>query len=139
MATLTNKNEKVVAPFFKNGVTLDFYTLTFPSADLTAMLDSDPTGYPNAPRSPIAVALETVAQRVTIEIISTARFSTNTTLVIGVAAIGGAYPTDDYSGDGSANETMAAYLQALLDDAGTHQGFDLATTTVAAGVRGTAW
>jgi hypothetical protein len=137
MATLTNKNEKVVAPFFKNGVTLDFYTLTFPSADLTAMLDSDPTGYPNAPRSPIAVALETVAQRVTIEIISTARFSTNTTLVIGVAAIGGAYGTDTY--DGTNSESMAVYLQSLLDDAGTHQGFDLATTTVAAGVRGTAW
>jgi hypothetical protein len=137
MATLVNKNEKVVAPFFKNGVTLDFYTLTFPSADLTAMLDSDPTGFPNAPRSPIAVALETVAQRVTIEIISTARFSTNTTLVIGVAAIGGVYPTDTY--DGTNSETMAVYLQSLLDDAGTHQDFDLATTTVAAGVRGTAW
>lgn len=138
MATLTNKNEKVVAPFFKNGVTLDFYTLTFPSTDLTAMLDSDPTGYPAAPRSPIAVALETIAQRVSIEIISTARFSTNTTLVIGVAAIGGAYPTDDYNSDGTP-VTMAAHLQTLLDSAGTHQGFDLATTTVAAGVRGTAW
>ena len=57
MATLTNKNEKVVAPFYKNGVTLQFFQLDF-GANVSAMLDSDPVGFPNAPRSPVAVVSE---------------------------------------------------------------------------------
>ena len=144
MAQLMKKNEAIVAPFFKNGVTLDFYTITFPTTDLTAKLGADNAGFlagtytAEQAKSPVAKALEAIAARVTIEINSTVRFSTDSTLVIGVAAIGGAYPTDNYDGT-SGTETMAAYLQTLVRDGGTYQGYAASGTTVAAGVRGTAW
>jgi hypothetical protein len=130
MATLVNKNEKVVAPFFKNGVTLDSYVITFEST-VADKLDADTT---NAnPRSPVAVALEAIAQRVSIEIIGTVQnlgTGAGRDLRIAVSNVGGIFPTDDYSGDGTANETMAAYLTALVAAAGTHQGVDLANSTV---------
>jgi len=130
MATLVNKNEKVVAPFFKNGVTLQFFNIDF-GADVSAMLDSDTT---NAnPRSPVAVALEAIAQRVTIEVIGTVGNNGNgagNDLRIGVAAIGGAYGTDTY--DGTNSETMAVYLTSLVAAAGTHQGVDLSGAAVTA-------
>ncbi len=130
MATLVNKNEKVVAPFFKNGVTLDSYVITFESSVL-GLLDADTT-HAN-PRSPVAVALEAIAQRVSIEIIGTVQnlgTGTGRDLRIAVSNVGGIFPTDDYSGDGTANETMAAYLQSLVVAAGSHQGVDLANSTV---------
>jgi hypothetical protein len=130
MATLVNKNEQVIAPFFKNGVTLDTYVITFEST-VAAKLDADTT---NAnPRSPVAVALEAIAQRVSIEIIGTVQnlgTGAGRDLRIAVSNVGGIFPTDDYSGDGTANETMAAYLTALVAAAGTHQGVDLANSTV---------
>ena len=130
MATLVNKNEQVIAPFFKNGVTLDTYVITFEST-VAAKLDADTT---NAnPRSPVAVALEAIAQRVSIEIIGTVQnlgTGVGRDLRIAVSNVGGIFPTDDYSGDGTANETMAAYLTALVAAAGTHQGVDLANSTV---------
>ena len=130
MATLVNKHEEVIAPFFKNGVTLDSYVITFES-DVTAKLDADTT---NAnPRSPVAVALEAIAQRVSIEIIGTVQnlgTGAGRDLRIAVSNVGGIFPTDDYSGDGTANETMAAYLTALVAAAGTHQGVNLANSTV---------
>jgi hypothetical protein len=130
MATLVNKNEKVVAPFFKNGVTLDTYVITFESS-VADKLDADTT---NAnPRSPVAVALEAIAQRVSIEIIGAVQNlgdGTGRNLRIAVSNVGGVFPTDDYSGDGTANETMAAYLTARVAAAGTHQGVDLANCTV---------
>ena len=130
MATLTNKNEKVVAPFFKNGVTLQFFNIDF-GADVSAMLDADLT---NAnPRSPVAVALEAIAQRVTIEVIGTVGNNGNgagNDLRIAVAAIGGAYGTDTY--DGTNPETMAVYLTSLVAAAGTHQGVDLSSAAVTA-------
>jgi hypothetical protein len=131
MATLTNKNEKVVAPFFKNGVTLQFFQIDF-GADVSAMLDSDPTGFPNAPRSPVAVALEAIAQVASIEVIGTvdATGGTGQGLRIAVAAIGGAYGTDTY--DGTNSETFAAHLEDLVQAAGTHQGVNLASAAVAA-------
>ena len=131
MATLTNKNEKVVAPFFKNGVTLQFFQIDF-GADVSAMLDSDPTGFPNAPRSPVAVALEAIAQVATIEVIGTVDNTggTGQGLRIAVAAIGGAYGTDTY--DGTNSETFAAHLEDLVQAAGTHQGVALGSATVAA-------
>jgi len=141
MAQLFKKNDAVVAPVFKNGVTLQFFTVTFPSTDLTTKLGSDQAGFlagtytAEQAKSPVAKALENVAARVSIEIVGTPAFSTNTTLVIGVAAIGGDYPTDNY--DGSAGtETMATYLQALIRDGATYQGYAMSATTVAAGVRG---
>ena len=130
MATLTKKNETVVAPFYKNGVTLQFVTLTFPSSDLTAMLDTDTTGYPTTSRSPIAVALEAVAQVASIELIGTPAYSSDTTLPIAVAALGGAFGTSKW--DGTNSETFAAYLQRLVQASGQHQGVDNGSTTVAA-------
>jgi len=131
MATLTNKNEKVVAPFFKNGATLQFFQLDF-GADVSAMLDSDPTGFPNAPRSPVAVALEAIAQVATIEVIGTvdATGGTGQGLRIAVAAIGGAYGTATY--DGTTSESFAAHLEDLVQAAGTHQGVALGSATVVA-------
>ena len=129
MATLVNKNEKVVAPFFKNGVTLQFFTIDF-GADVSAMLDADTT---NAnPRSPVAVALEAIAQVASIEVIGTvdATGGTGQGLRIAVAAIGGAYGTDTY--DGTNSESFAAHLEDLVQAAGTHQGVNLASATVVA-------
>ena len=130
MATLVNKNEKVVAPFFKNGVTLQFFNIDF-GADVSAMLDADTT---NAnPRSPVAVALEAIAQAASIEVIGTVGNNGNgagNDLRIAVAAIGGAYGTDTY--DGTNSETFAVYLTSLVAAAGTHQGVDLSGAAVTA-------
>ena len=134
MATLTKKNETVVAPFYKNGVSLQFITITFPSSDLTAMLDTDTTGYPTTSRSPIAVALEAVAQVASVELIGTPAFSTNTTLPIAVAALGGDFGTSKW--DGTNSESFVDYLKRLIRAQGTWQGFDLNTVTTAVGVRG---
>jgi hypothetical protein len=129
MATLTNKNEQVIAPFFKNGVTLQFFQIDF-GADVSAMLDADTT---NAnPRSPVAVDLEAIAQVASIEVIGTvdATGGTGQGLRIAVAAIGGAYGTDTY--DGTNSESFAAHLEDLVQAAGTHQGVNLASATVVA-------
>lgn len=130
MATLTKKNETVVAPFYKNGVTLQFFNIDF-GADVSAMLDTDLT---NAnPRSPVAVALEAIAQVATIEVIGTVQNNGNGTgndLRIAVAAIGGAYGTDTW--DGTNSETFAAHLEDLVQAAGTHQGVDLSSALVTA-------
>jgi hypothetical protein len=129
MATLVNKNEKVVAPFFKNGVTLQFFQIDF-GADVSAMLDADTT---NAnPRSPVAVALEAIAQVASIEIIGAgdATGGAGNGLRIAVAAIGGAYGTDTY--DGTNSESFAAHLEDLVQAAGTHQGVNLVNATVVA-------
>jgi hypothetical protein len=130
MATLTKKNETVVAPFYKNGVTLQFFNIAFPST-VAAKLVVDTT---NAnPRSPVAVALEAIAQVCSIEVIGTV--GNNGTgagrdLRIGVAALGGAFGTDTY--DGSNSETFAEHLEDLIQAAGTHQGVDLASAAVTA-------
>jgi hypothetical protein len=131
MATLTKKNETVVAPFYKNGVTLQFFQIDF-GADVSAKLDTDYTNYPNAPRSPVAVALEAIAQVASIEIIGTvdATGGTGEGLRIAVAAIGGAYGTDTY--DGTNSETFAEHLEDLVKAAGTHQAVNLASATVVA-------
>jgi hypothetical protein len=130
MATLTNKNEKVVAPFFKNGVTLQFFNIAFPST-VAAKLDADTTEA--NPRSPVAVALEAIAQVATIEVIGTVQNNgtgAGRDLRIGVAAIGGAYGTDTY--DGTNSETFAEHLEDLVIAAGSHQGVDLSSCLVTA-------
>jgi len=130
MATLVNKNEQVLAPFFKNGVTLQFFNIDF-GADVSAMLDADTTNV--NPRSPVAVALEAIAQVVSIEVIGTVQNNGNgagNDLRIGVAAIGGAYGTDTY--DGTNAETLAKHLTDLVAAAGTHQGVNLAGAAVTA-------
>lgn len=130
MATLTKKNETVVAPFYKNGVTLQFFNISFEST-VAAKLDTDLTDA--NPRSPVAVALEAIAQSASIEVIGTV--GNNGTgagrdLRIAVAAIGGAYGTDTW--DGTTSETFAAHLEDLVQAAGTHQGVNLANSLVTA-------
>ena len=144
MAQLFKRNDAIVAPFFKNGVTLQFFTITFTGADLTAKLGADNAGFvagtytAETAKSPVAKAIENIHARVSIEILGTPRYSSSdTTLVIGVAAIGGDQPSDNYDG-ASGNETMATYLTALVRDGGTYQGFAMSGAAVAANVRGVA-
>jgi hypothetical protein len=129
MATLTKKNEKVVAPFYKNGVTLQFFEIDF-GADVSAKLEATTAGA----RSPVAVALEAIAQVVSIEVIGTVQADSGSNagqlLRIGVAAIGGAYGTDTY--DGTNSESLAAHLEDLVQAAGTHQSVNLASAGVTA-------
>jgi hypothetical protein len=131
MATLTKKNETVVAPFYKNGVTIQFFQIDF-GADVSAKLDTDYTNFPSAPRSPVAVALEAIAQTCSIEVIGTvdATGGTGQGLRFAVAAIGGAYGSDTY--DGTNTDTLAEHLEDLVIAAGTHQGVNLASATVVA-------
>jgi hypothetical protein len=124
MATLTKKNEAVSLPLFKNGVTLQWFKITFPS-DVSAKLAATTAGA----RSPVVAALEAIQSRVSVEIVGELQ-NTGTELVIGVAAIGGEYPTDNYDG-AAGTETMAVYLDALVNAAGTHQSVNLASASVA--------
>jgi hypothetical protein len=133
MATLTKKNETMVAPFYKNGVSLQWFTITFPSTVATK-LDTDYTLYPSAPRSPVVVAYEAIAAVASIEI-----FGTVQNLSIGgvgrdmrfaVAAAGGDFGTAKW--DGTNSEDFAAYLTRLVNAAGTHQNVALASCTVSA-------
>jgi hypothetical protein len=129
MATLTKKNEKVVAPAFKNGVTLQFFSIDF-AADVSAKLEATTAGL----RSPVAVALEAIAQVASIEVIGTVQADAGSNagqlLRIAVAAVGGEYGTERY--DGTNSESFAAHLEDLVQAAGTHQSVNLASATVTA-------
>jgi hypothetical protein len=130
MAEIVKKNEQVIAPFYKNGVTLQFFTITFPGS-VAGLHDATAAGV----KSPVVQALEAISQVASIELIGTI---STTTLPIAVAALGGAFGTDTY--DGTNSETFAAHIEDLIQAAGTTtgalQGVDNASTTVAAGVRG---
>lgn len=129
MATLNKKNETVVAPFHKNGVTLQYLMLAFPST-VAAKLDTDFVSYSgSAARSPVAVALEIIAQHVSIEIIGTVQnisSGAGRDLRIAVAAPGGVYPSQTY--DGTNSETLAVFLTSEMT--GTYQGVNLASVVV---------
>jgi hypothetical protein len=125
MAQIIKKNESVTAPFFKNGVTLQYFTITFPS-DVSSLLSATALGV----RSPVVVALEAIQARTSVEIIGTVQ---TTTLNIAVAALGGAYGSDNYDGNHpNKDQTFASYLQALVQAEGSYQGVNLATATVSA-------
>ena len=126
MATLIKKNESVTLPHFKNGPTLQFFTLTFPSA-INAKLGATAAGV----RSPVVAALDAIAQVCSIEIIGSPQNS-NTEVSIGVVALGGNFGTDYW--DGTNNETFAEHLEDLVRATGSYQSVDNATTTVVAGV-----
>ena len=131
MAELIKKNEAVVLPTFKNGVTLQFMQITFPST-VAALLTATTAGVP----SPVAKALEAVQSRVTVEVIGTLQTS-GTVLPIAVAAIGGTYPTDNYDG-ASGTETLVSYLNTLVQavtyaGSATIQGIAMGSVTVTAG------
>jgi hypothetical protein len=128
MTTLTKKNEKVVAPTFKNGVTLQFFSIDF-AADVSAKLEATTAGL----RSPVAVALEAIAQVASIEVIGTVQSDGSNAgqlLRIAVAAVGGEYGTERY--DGTNSESFAAHLEDLVQAAGTHQSVNLASASVTA-------
>jgi hypothetical protein len=141
MAKLIKKNETVVAPAFKNGVSLQFFQLSFPS-DISAKLDTDTVSYTDSAtvssRSPVAAALDAVAQRASIEVIGNVQnltYGTGQDLRFAVAALGGDFPTDTY--DGVNSVTMASRLQTLVRNASTgtsgwilYQGVNLALSTV---------
>ena len=128
MATQIKKNEAVVLPLYKNGVTLQFFTITFPGS-VAGLETASAAGV----KSPIVQAIEAIATVASIELIGTV---STTTLPLAVAALGGPFGTATWNGTN--NETFAAYLQRLIQAAGgtSIQGIDNATTTVAAGVRG---
>ena len=121
MATQIKKNEKVVLPLFKNGVTLQFVTITFPSS--VAGLE---TATAAGVKSPIVQALEAIATVASIEIIGVGNGTT--TVNIAVAAAGGDFVP--------ASGTFAAQLQVLVRAAGVItgalQGIDNNTTNVTA-------
>jgi len=149
MPQITKKYEAQTAPFYKNGVTLDVYTITFASVNLltgagvTANTDgsytfkadtADYTG--DAARNPVIVALEAIQARTSVEIIGTPAYAaSNTTIKIAIAALGGTYPTDDYNKNGSPVD-FATYLTSLVQNAYENttttafQGFDPAGITV---------
>ncbi len=144
MAQLFKRNETITVPAFKNGVTIQFFNLSFPS-DVSAKLSADNAGFvagtysAEEAKSPVARALEAIHARVSIEIIGAVQNNgagAGRDVRIGVAAIGGNYPTDNYDGT-AGNETMAAYLQVLVRAASStnsvsYQGVDLNSCLVTA-------
>lgn len=143
MASIGKPNESQVLPFFKNGVTLDFYQVdmgTVGAALLTTATYSINTAtgtVSNVDRSPVVCALEAIQARTSVELIGSARngtTATNGAFTVAVAALGGAYVTDDYAGYGApgSGTTFANYLQTLVRAAGAHQGVDLSTASVTA-------
>ena len=126
MATLIKKNESVTLPHYKNGPTLQFFTLTFPSA-INAKLGATAAGV----RSPVVAALDAIAQVCSIEIIGSPQNS-NTEISIGIVALGGEFGTDYW--DGTTSETFAAHLEDLVQASGNLQSVNNASTTVVAGV-----
>ena len=142
MTGITKAHETLVAPAYKNGVTLQFVTITYPGANLTAKLGRDNTYSGYAAQSPVVQSLDAVAKIASIEIIGTPRYSSSdTTLSIAVAALGGAFSTADYDGDDDVESFATACQQAIVAIAtstGPLQGYSNTTTTVAAEIRGVA-
>ena len=126
MVTQVKKNEKVVLPLFKNGPTLQFFTITFPSA-IDAKLGATVAGV----RSPVVAALDAIAQVCSIEIVGSPQNS-NTEISIGVVALGGNFGTDYW--DGSNLETFAEHLEDLVQASGNLQSVNNASTLVTAGI-----
>jgi hypothetical protein len=133
---ITKTHETLVVPAYKNGVTLQFVTLSFPNADLTSKL-----GRVNGVQSPVVQALDAIAKIASIEIIGTPRYATTTTLSIACAALGGAFGTADYDNNNSTEDFPTACQQAIVAIAtstGALQGYSNTLTTVAAEIRGVA-
>lgn len=130
MVTQVKKNEKVVLPLFKNGPTLQFFTMTFQSA-IHEKLAATTAGV----RSPVVAALDAVAQVCSVEIVGEPQNS-NTEISFGIAAIGGNFGTDTW--DGTNSETFAAHLEDLVQASGlatgTLQGVANTATTIVAGI-----
>jgi hypothetical protein len=126
MATLIKKNESVTLPHYKNGPTLQFFTITFPST-IAAKLGATAAGV----RSPVVAALDAIAQVCSIEIIGSPQNS-GTEISIGIVALGGEFGTDYW--DGTTSESFAAHLEDLVQASGNLQSVNNASTLVAAGI-----
>jgi outer membrane lipoprotein SlyB len=133
MAQLFKKNEKVVLGTYKNGVTLQFFKMTFPSS-VAAKLVADEAGFlagtytVEQAKSPVAVAFEAISAVASVEIIGVGNGTTEVNFA--VAALGGAFGTATW--DGANSETFATYLTSLVAATGVKQGVDNANTTVVA-------
>jgi hypothetical protein len=133
MAELVKKNEAVQLPLFKNGVTLQWFMIDFPAA-ITAKTSATTAGVP----SPVAKALEAIAQVASIEVVGNPQTGNygqgaGSMLRVAVAALGGNYGTDTY--DGTNSETFAAHLEDLVQavtygGSGSIQSINMALTTV---------
>ena len=121
MATQIKKNEAVVLGTHKNGVHLQFVTITFQSS-VAAALGATAAGV----QSPVVQALEAIATVASIEIIGVGNGTT--TVNIAVAASGGDFVP--------ASGTFALQLQGLVRAAGVItgalQGIDNNATNVTA-------
>lgn len=133
MATLNKPNETVVAPFYKNGVSLQYFNIAFP-ATVASKLDTDYTSYSGAAaRSPVAVVLEAIQSVCSIEVIGTVQNNgtgAGRDLRIAVAALGGDFGTDTW--DGTNSETFAAHLEDLCQACTDAQGITMASVLVTA-------
>lgn len=118
MATQIKKNEAVVLPAFKNGVSLQFVTITFPTSGDASLLSATAAGV----RSPVAAVLDVIATVASIEIIGA---PTSTTIPLAVAALGGDFVP--------ASGTFAAQLQTLVRNGTTLQGVAMNSVNVGAG------
>lgn len=136
MAGATKTHETLIAPAYKNGVTLQWLTISFPG-DITAKLGRDNTYSGYAAQSPVVQALDAIAKLCSIELIGT---PITNELPIAVAALGGSFSTADYDGDAD-TETFAVACQQAIVAASTFtgplQGVDNTNTTVAVDIRGT--
>jgi hypothetical protein len=129
-------NEKVSLPAYKNGVTLQFFTIDF-QANVSSKLAAAVTETANytvtaVARSPVVVALEKIAEAAQIEIMGTLYNGNATTsaLNIAVSSLGGIHGTATW--DGTDSESFANYLQRLVQAEGTYQSVNLANATVVA-------
>lgn len=129
MPSITKKNEAVALPLFKNGVSLQFFKVTF-TADVSAKLGATTAGV----KSPVVQALEAIQGVCSVEVMAPLQTG-GTVLPIAVAALGGDFGTDTY--DGTNSETFAAHLEDLVQAAGTSTGalqsINVWQTTVTAG------
>lgn len=148
MAQLYKPHEVTVAPFFKNGVTLDFYLITFPNLNLNTATENMVNAFgareygaditeatPENARNPLTVALEAIQARTSIEIVGAVTAGTTSSVKVAVASLGGAYGSDDYNKDGSP-VTFATYLTSVVHatrtavSGDTYQGYDMTNVTV---------
>jgi len=116
MPSILKKNESVHGlPLFKNGVSLQLFQITFPQS-----VHNKTSATTAGVKSPVVQALEAIQARVSVEMVMPPQ-TAGTVVPIAVAALGGDYPSDNYDGT-AGNETMASYLQGLVQAAGTSTG-----------------
>ncbi len=126
MATQIKKNETVVLGTHKNGVHLQFFTITFPGS-VALVLGASATGV----QSPVVAALDAIATVASIELIGVGNGTT--TIPIAIAAAGGDFPASPtQKWDGTNSESFAAYLTRLVQATGTLQSVANGSTTVTA-------